>query len=59
MGQLDSLVVHLLYFRGYEQHIQIGRLLHMQLLTQGSPFVESGWSIWAVTQRAQEVVDME
>ena len=34
-GQLDSLVVHLLYFRGYEQHIQIGRLLHMQVWTQG------------------------
>ena len=35
MGQLDSLVVHLLYFRGYEQHIQICRLLLIQVWTQG------------------------
>ena len=48
MGQLDSLVVHLLYFRGYEQHIQIGRLLHMLVLTQSSclgshPKSAGGW----------------
>ena len=35
IGQLESLVVHLLFFRGYEQHILIGRPLHLQAWTQG------------------------